>query len=117
MPMYEYYCKECSAKAEIYKKMDEPHPKDCLLCQTKGSMIQDYSSVGGIVELSQPKTISELADKNTERLVSEGKVDKKSLEWREERKEKQKKSNRMKEIASMTKQQKRNYIMTGDKNG
>ena len=95
--------------------MHEEHLEECPDCG-KLALIQDHSSVSTIMEISQPKTIGDLADKNTERMISEGKLDKDRLDYDEKRKKLRKKKSRMKKIANMTPAQKDKYIMTGDEN-
>jgi putative FmdB family regulatory protein len=115
MPTYEYYCTKCGYKTEHFKTMDSPHLTECPECNLE-TLVQDYSSISVAMEISEPKTIGDLADKNTERMVSEGKLDKKSLEYDRNKERKKKKKERMKKIANMTPSQKDKYIITGDEN-
>ena len=64
---------------------------------------------------NEPKTIGELADKNTERMIEEGKLDKKSLDHESMKKKRKKKFDKMNEVTSMTPAQQEKYIMTGEK--
>tara|TARA_Y100000034_G_C6709759_1_gene313453 strand:- start:265 stop:612 length:348 start_codon:yes stop_codon:yes gene_type:complete len=115
MPTYDYYCKECNHRFEVFKKMDEPSPSQCPSCSLVDSIVRDYSTIVTSVDSNEPKTIGELADKNTERMVKEGRLDKKNLDYESNKKERKKKLDRMNEIASMTPYQKERYIMTGEK--
>jgi len=117
MPLYDFICKECNVKTEFFLGMEEKRPADCLECGCKTCLQRDYSGINVVEDMSKPKTIGAIADANTEKLVKEGKLDKKVLEWEANKKKKNEKASRMNEIASMSPTQKRNYIMTGRKNG
>ena len=117
MPLYDFYCESCKKTVEIYAGMSEKKPLSCKECGCKNCLIRDYSGIGTIIDSTKPKTLGALADKNTERLIKEGLADKKVLEWENKKKEKNKQVSKMHDIASMTPTQKRNYIMTGRKNG
>ena len=115
MPVYDYYCKECNHHFEVIKKMDEANPSQCPSCLLVGGIIRDYSTISTSIDSNGPKTIGELADKNTERMVEEGKLDKKSLDHETIKKKRKKKFDRMNDISSMTPAQQERYIMTGEK--
>jgi len=117
MPFYQLYGKQCGSDLEVFLKMTDEKPTDCTVCGCKNCMGRDFSGINVIEDASKPKTVSDLADKNTENLVKEGKLDKKVLEWDSRKKEKKKFMSKMNEINSITPTQKRNYIMTGRKNG
>jgi putative FmdB family regulatory protein len=115
MPIYDYYCKECNHHFEVFKKMDEPNPSQCPSCSLVGKIIRDYSTITTSIDSNEPKTIGELADRNTERMVEEGKLDKKSLDYESMKKKRKKKFDHKKEVTSMTPAQQEKYIMTGEK--
>jgi len=113
--MYDYYCKECNHHFEVFKKMDEHDPSQCPSCSFVGGIIRDYSNIYTSVDSNKPKTIGELADKNTERMVEEGTLDKKNLDYESMKKKRKKKFDKMNEVSSMTPAQQERYIMTGEK--
>ena len=117
MPLYDFICQSCGKVNEFFLKMEEERPTDCPLCGCDKCLIRDYGGINVGVEISKPKSFADIADSNTEKMVSEGKLDKKVLDWESKKKKKKEAVSKMNEIASMTPTQKRNYIMTGRKNG
>tara|TARA_R110000751_G_scaffold69943_1_gene141911 strand:- start:108 stop:455 length:348 start_codon:yes stop_codon:yes gene_type:complete len=115
MPIYDYYCKECDHRFEIFKKMDDPNPSQCPSCLVSDRIIRDYSTITTSIDSNEPKTIGDLADKNTERMVSEGTLDKKSLDHESMKRKRKKKFDKMTDVSSMTPAQQERYIMTGEK--
>ena len=117
MPIYPFNCKKCGHAEEHFLKMSDEKPTVCPKQGCLGEYIRDYSGINMVVDASQPKTIGDLANSNTERMVKEGTLPKTALDWDENRRKKKKMKHKMKEIAGMTDKQKTNYIMTGDKKG
>lgn len=117
MPIYNFNCKNCGLPHEVFQNMSDQRPVDCPECKGKNCLVRDYSGISVIEDSQKPKTLGALADQNTERMVKEGKLDKKVLEWESRKEEKKQKLSKIEEVANMTPTQKRNYIMTGRKNG
>jgi hypothetical protein len=74
---------------------------------------RDFSGINAVVDSNQPKTIGDLANKNTEDAVKRGELPKSALDWESNRKKKREVKNKAKKISEMTQQQKTDYIMTG----
>ena len=117
MPLYDFICNECGETNEFFLRMEQERPIDCPICGCSSCLRRDFSGINVGVEISKPKSFGDIADSNTEKLVNEGKLDKKVLDWESKKKKKKEAVSKMSEIASMTPTQKRNYIMTGKKNG
>lgn len=66
-----------------------------------------------IVDSKKPKTIGELADKNTERMVSEGKLNKSTLNYRENIEKRHSFYKKMWDINKLSPKQKKEYILKG----
>lgn len=115
MPIYPFYCKKCGHSEELFLKMSDEKPNICPKVDCGGEYCRDYSGINTVIDASQPKTIGDLADRNTENLVKEGKLPKSVLSWDSKRKETRKKKRHMADIAKMTPDQKTHYIMTGEK--
>lgn len=115
MPIYPFYCSKCGHSEEIFLKMSDQKPSVCPVEDCGGDYIRDYAGINATIDSSQPKTIGDLADKNTERMVKEGLLPKETLSWDSKRKEIRKKKNHMKDLAKMTPAQRTHYIMTGEK--
>jgi putative FmdB family regulatory protein len=115
MPIYPFYCKKCGHSEELFLKMSDDKPTVCPKNDCLGEYCRDYAGIGAVIDSNQPKTIGDLADANTERLVKEGKIPKSTLSWDTKRKEIRKKKEHAKDIAKMTPAQKTHYIMTGEK--
>jgi len=113
MPIYGFVCENCSHKIDLWLKMNDERPDTCPQCNVKGKLGRDFSGVNVVIDMSQPKTIGDLANKNTEDAVKKGKLPKSALEWESNRNKKRENQKRAKKIASMTQQQKTDYIMTG----
>jgi len=111
MPCYELNCDKCDYNFEIVQSMKKKLPKKCPKCKEK-SLYQVYH-VNGIIDSKKPKTIGDLANKTTEKMVKEGKLHKSALEYDQKRKERTKKFKRTETLAKMTPKQKEAYIMTG----
>jgi hypothetical protein len=95
--------------------MSDTKPSVCPVDGCGGEYIRDYSGISVVIDSKQVKTIGDLADKNTEKLVKEGKLPKETLSWDTKKKERKKKKDHMRDIANMTQAQKTHYIMTGEK--
>ena len=117
MPLYDFICNECGKTNEFFLKMEEERPTDCPLCGCSSCLRRDFGGINVGVEISKPKTIGDIANANTEKAVKEGTLPKKALDWESNQKKRKEKMSKMNEISSMTPTQKRNYIMTGRKNG
>lgn len=115
MPIYPFYCNKCGHKEELFLKMSDEKPSVCPIDGCCGSYIRDYSGISAVIDSNQAKTIGDLADRNTERMVKEGTLPKETLSWDTKRKELRKKKNHMNDLAKMTQAQKTHYIMTGEK--
>jgi putative FmdB family regulatory protein len=115
MPIYPFFCKKCGHQEEIFLKMSDEKPTVCPLENCKGEYCRDYSGLNSVVDSKKIKTIGDLANKNTEDLVKEGKLPKSTLNWESKKRELKKKKQHMADIANMTPAQKHHYIMTGEK--
>ena len=115
MPIYPFYCEKCGHCEEIFLKMSDEKPTTCPINGCLGNYIRDYSGISAVIDSNQPKTIGDLADSNTEKMVKEGQLPKSVLSWDSKKKEAQKKKNHMRDLAKMTPAQKKHYIMTGEK--
>ena len=115
MPIYPFYCNKCGHREEIFLKMNDIKPSVCPIENCCGKYIRDYSGINAVIDSNHPKTIGDVADKNTENMVKEGKLPKSVLSWDTKRKEIKKKKEHMKDLAKMTQAQKTHYIMTGEK--
>lgn len=115
MPIYPFYCQKCGFSEELFLKMSDEKPTDCPKENCGGKYVRDYAGINAVIDSSQPKTIGDLADKNTENLVKEGKLPKSALSWDAKKKEQKKLRSHMRDIAKMTDAQKTHYIMTGEK--
>jgi len=113
MPIYPFNCEKCNYHYEIWLKMSDQKPSDCPSCGEKGCLVRDFSGINAAVDSNQPKTIGDLANKNTEDAVKRGELPKSALDWESNRKKKRAAKDRAKKITSMTQQQKTDYIMTG----
>ena len=113
MPIYPFYCDKCGYSEELFLKMSDEKPTTCPKADCGGNYIRDYSGIGAVVDASQPKTIGDLANKNTEDAVKRGELPKSALEWDANRKKRKDAKERAKKITNMTQQQKTDYIMTG----
>lgn len=113
MPIYPFSCDSCQHVFEVWQKMNDIRPTECPSCSCSGCITRNYSSIATIIDASQPKTIGDLANKNTEEAVKRGTLDKKVLNWEENKRKKKEAGKRMHKIATMTSKQKEAYIMTG----
>ena len=113
MPIYPFSCDSCQHAFEVWQKMNDIRPTECPSCGCSGCLTRNYSCISAIMDSSQPKTIGDLANKNTEEAVKNGTLDKSVLNWEENRRKKKEGRKKMKRIATMTSKQKENYIMTG----
>jgi len=113
MPSYEFYCPDCSHQFELFQKMNDERPTICSECNNH-NIYQVWSKApGAIIDRSKPKTIGDLADKNTERMVKNGELSKDHLNWDKNVEKKRQKSEKMKKIGKMSKDQKTQYILEG----
>jgi hypothetical protein len=93
--------------------MSDERPTQCPSCGCDGCLARDFSGINTVVDSNQPKTIGDLANKNTEDAVKRGELPKSALDWESNKKKKREVKNRAKKISEMTQQQKTDYIMTG----
>jgi putative FmdB family regulatory protein len=114
MPIYPFYCDSCGFSEELFLKMTDEKPTSCPK-KCGGKYIRVYSGINTVIDASQPKTIGDLANKNTENLVKEGKLPKSALEFDSKKKALRKRKAHMRDLAKMTQAQKTHYIMTGEK--
>lgn len=110
MPTYQYYCHDCSFEDEVFHSMKEDGP-NCPNCQSeKYKRVPQASNV--VMDMSQPKTIKDLAIKNTERMISEGKVGKSALSETDQKAKKEQRK-KMRRLSEMSSEQKQKYIYEG----
>jgi hypothetical protein len=93
--------------------MSDERPTQCPSCGCNDCLSRDFSGINAVVDSNQPKTIGDLANKNTEDAVKRGELPKSALDWESNRKKKREVKNKAKKISEMTQQQKTDYIMTG----
>lgn len=91
MPIYEYACRECEIAFDAFQKMSDKPLKTCPMCE-KDILVKLFSIPHIKVE-SDPKTIGELAERNTRRMSKDELAEKSELK-RDKRKQ------GMKEIAN-----------------
>jgi putative FmdB family regulatory protein len=113
MPIYGFICESCSHKFDLFLKMSDERPDTCPQCNVIGKLGRDFSGVNVVIDMSQPKTIGDLANKNTEDAVKKGELPKSALDWDSNRRKKRESQKKIKAIASLTQAQKTEYIMTG----
>lgn len=66
MPLYEYACPDCELAFEMLQKMSDDVLKVCPFCSKK--TLTKLFSVPHIQIESEPKTIGELAERNTKKM-------------------------------------------------
>lgn len=93
--------------------MSDAKPTQCPSCGCDGCLARDFSGINAVVDSSQPKTIGDLANKNTEDAVKRGELPKSALDWESNRKKKREAKKKAKAISQMTPMQRTNYIMEG----
>lgn len=111
MPIYEFCCPICDLTKEVLLSVEERnHPQICIECDMAMSRIFSMPSV--IIDAKTPKTIGDLATRNTENLIKEGKISKKALDTsaHKERKRKQKK---IRDLGNLSPAKQKRYIETG----
>lgn len=113
MPLYDFMCNKCNHTQELFLGMNEQRPTICPKCNQE-TLVRVFNTFSIGIDIKQPKTIGELADKNTEKMVKEGKLPKSALEYDSNRKKKKKMRDRVNKIASMNRRQKERYIATGE---
>jgi hypothetical protein len=91
--------------------MSDKKPTICPICD-KETLYRIYS-ISISIDSKEPKTIGELADKNTERMVKEGKLTRGALSHKENKKKRKKQQEKMDKITKMSPKQQANYIATG----
>jgi hypothetical protein len=99
---------------EITKGMNDPAPTNCPQCD-HDDVDRDYSGdrIITIMELNQPKSIGELADKNTEKMVKYGALPKEHLDYDSNKQKKKDLVNKAERFSKKTEQQKMDYIISG----
>jgi len=110
--LYDYGCHNCGEILEdVQQSIHDEALKKCPSCGTNSLERVPYGGLGAFVK--DAKTIGQIADKNWSKMGSYQRSEveasrKHSNESREKRKE-------MRQIASMTPEQKKKYIITGEK--
>ena len=115
MPIYPFYCEKCGHNEELFLKMSDLKPDVCPQKNCNGKYVRDFSGINAVMDSKQAKTVGDLANKNTERMVKDGSLPKSALNWDSNKKEITKKKRHAADIAKMTQNQKTHYIMTGEK--
>lgn len=115
LPVYEFQCNDCNHQEDRLMSYSELSnaPFDCDNCGGKKCLCKRFSVPSIIVDGFVPKTIGDLADKNTERMVKEGKLNRNHLNYHTNRIEKKNTKERQERIAKMSEKQKEKYIMEG----
>lgn len=113
MPIYPFDCQSCQHHFEVWLKMSDAKPTECPSCGCNECLARDFSGINAVVDSSQPKTIGDLANKNTEDAVKRGELPKSALDWESNRKKKREAKNKAKAISKMTPTQRTAYIMEG----
>jgi len=49
MPTYEYQCRKCGHRFEVFQRIVDPPVRDCPKCATKGSVEQIISGGSGLI--------------------------------------------------------------------
>ena len=93
--------------------MSNTKPQPCVWCHGKTNRV--YSTPAIISDARQPKTVGELANRNTEKKVARGQLSPKALEAESRRKERAKLTEHYNDLNKMTAKQKRKYILEGKK--
>lgn len=93
--------------------MSDAKPTQCPSCGCDGCLARDFSGINAVIDSAQPKTIGDLANKNTEDAVKRGELPKSALDWEANRKKKREAKKKAKAISQMTPTQRTNYIMEG----
>lgn len=114
MPTYDYECQHCHIIYEVFQKMSDDKLTKCDYCG-QDALVRLISASKCIMDASQPKTLGDLADKNTERMVKEGKLHKSHLNHQENKRKKQSARQHQNDLANMSKDQKIKYIFEGKK--
>jgi hypothetical protein len=94
--------------------MSETNSESCPNCN-HNTLEKRFSIPAVIMDSSQPKTIGELADKNTERMVARGEMDKSALDYKANSEKRAKERSHLNDLAHMTPSQQKRYIMEGKK--
>lgn len=93
--------------------MSDAKPTQCPSCGCNSCLARDFSGINAVIDSAQPKTIGDLANKNTEDAVKRGELPKSALNWEANRKKKREIQKKAKAISQMTPTQRTNYIMEG----
>ena len=110
--IYTYICEPCEKTFEIIKGMNDPDPKKCPECGYK-KIYRDYSEIAEVSVSNEPKTLGALADKNTEKLVKEGRLPEVTLDYENTKKKKAKFNKRVEKFSKLSPKEIREYIQTG----
>lgn len=96
MPIYPFDCQSCQHHFEIWLKMSDAKPTQCPSCGCNSCLARDFSGINAVIDSAQPKTIGDLANKNTEDAVKRGSFQRALLTGRqtERRKERSKRKQR-----------------------
>lgn len=115
MPTYDFECEACAYYTEIKQGFDGPSEHECPCCG-KMTLVKVFINPPSIMVRGEPKTIGQLADKNTSKMGKYELDDKNSQNKIHQRKNtpeyKRQQINRR--INAMSQQEKINWIKNGD---
>lgn len=113
MPVRRYYiCDNCDHTFDISQGFNDEKLKKCPECN-ENSLYQDLSGQYSFV-IGEPKTVGQLAERNTKKMGRYELEAKMVADGIPERIEKRKKIEKINKISKMTPDQKRKYIYEGD---
>lgn len=84
MPLYEYACPACNIAFDAFHQMSDEPLKTCIGCD-KDTLIRLFSVPNVKVE-SEPKTVGELAERNTRKMSKDELAEKSVLKMLKKRK-------------------------------
>ncbi len=93
--------------------MKDTRPTSCIECGSE-KYNRIYSDVHVAIDTKRPKTVGELAIKNTETKIKRGEMPKQALEYDERKKKKQQFNDKLAKMSKMNKKQTQKYIRTGE---
>lgn len=102
---------------DIFQKMSDNRLTKCPNCKCKEQekFYKVMYAPNLIMDSSQPKTVGDLAHRNTEKMVAEGKLPKSALSYEENRQKKRQHNKKMSDISKMTTKERIKYIAEGKK--
>ena len=116
MPVYTYFCRAgaCDCVWEITKGMNDPPPTKCPSCGYD-DIDRDYSNdrIITMMEPGKPRTVGQLADKNTADMVKYGILPESHLEHEKNKKATIDKAAKAERFSKKTETEKMDYIITG----